>query len=363
MINTNDVNRITNIFSDLFFYGLSRGYSYSAIEERIAKSDIVRDLENGDAYFLNQKNPEDIAKEIYNIPEKIDYLMESNALAMWLGDIYTKLFFRKNKSLSYLFLYFPLENAIDAFDLYHEIDVTQLLKRFDEIEKDNTILSLLLKKKGLKARELSALTRININTVVSYKRSNENVYNAKYQHIYQISSVLKVNPNIFVERINNYTNSQMYDFDKDNPTYRLYLAYYLACYYDKEIAETKYKQVNNTLVNGDNVFAVIWTNPPKEGLYTPNDNKEIELLVKEFKNGHQNSEKTILVVFEFSQISDETNYYLPIRKYGFKKVIVINQLYCFILSQDKYLRREITDTINEACIRNAKEKVSGDFAV
>lgn len=363
MINVNDIYKVSNIFSDIFSYGLIHGYSCSSIEERIVRSDIVRDLENGDSSFLFKKNAEDVVKDLYHFSIDIDYLMESNALMMWLGDAYTKLFFSKNKSFSYLFLYFPLEKAIDAFDLYHEMDMTQLLKRFDEMEKSQTILSLLLKKRQLKARELSALTRISVNTIVSYKRSNINVYNAKYEHIYKISSVLKVNPNIFAKRVNNYTNSQMYDFDKKNPLYRLYLAYYLACYFDKDIAETRYEQIDNALFSNRGVFTVIWTGPSQDGLYTPNQNEEIVTLVRKFKKDYQIIENTILVIFELNQISEEINYYLSIRDYGFQKVIIINQCYFFMISKDKYFRREITDTINESCIRNAKEKVNGDFAI
>lgn len=363
MINVNDLYEISSLLSDIFFYGLAYDYSSSSIEERIVKSEIAKCLEEGDSSLLFQKNPEEIVQDVYRLPEEVLFVAESNSLGEWLGEMYTKLFFKKNKSFSYLFLYLPLEEAINLFDLYHEMDGNQLLKRFEELEKKNTILSLLLKKKRIKIRELSALTNINVDTIISYTRSNSHIYNAKYQNIYSISSVLKINPNIFVERINNYTNSEMYSFDKTSPLYRLYLAYFLASYFDGDIAKTKYQLVDNTLVSKNDVLAVVWTEPIGGPLHSTNKNDEVLKAANEYKNSHKDISNTVLVIFEFNQISDEIDYYLPLKEYGFKKVLIINQMYFFSISSDRHLRREITDTINEASIRNAKEKVNGDFAV
>ena len=358
MITINDTYKISELISSIIFYGLVRGYSYSSIEERMMRSEVIRDLENGDSSFLYKTNIEEIVQKMYALPEEVLFLGESNSLSMWLGDIYTKLFFKKNKSFSYLFLYYPLNKAIDDYDIYHEMDINQLIKHFSEIEKENTIISLLLKKRGLKVRELSALADVNINTIVSYTRDNENVYNAKYQTIYEMSNILNINPNIFIKRINNFTNSEMYAFDKTNPIYRLYLAYYLASYFDKEIAETKYDQVDNNLVNSDSVFSAIWTSPTIGGLYTPNKNEEISKLVKEYKANHKDNKKTTLVIFEFNQISDNLDSFLDLINEGFYKIIIINQCYYFSLSKNKKIRKEILDFVNEASIRKAKAKMS-----
>lgn len=362
MITVNDTYKISELISSIIFYGLKRGYSYSSIEERMMRSEVIRDLENGDSSFLYKTNIEEVVQKMYALPEEVLFLGESNSLSMWLGDIYTKLFFTKNKSFSYLFLYYPLNKAIDDYDIYHEMDINQLIKHFSDLEKENTILSLLLKKRGLKVRELSSLADVNINTIVSYTRDNENVYNAKYQTIYEMSNILNINPNIFIKRINNFTNSEMYAFDKTNPIYRLYLAYYLASYFDKEIAETKYNQVNSNLVNSDSVFSAIWTSSTIGGLYTPNKNEEISQLVKEYKANHKDNKKTTLVIFEFNQISDNLDSFLDLINEGFYKIIIINQCYYFSLSKNKKIRKEILDFVNEASIRKAKAKMSGDFA-
>ena len=364
MISANDIYNISTLLSGMFFYGLANDYSSSSIEERISHSQVISDLENGDSSFLHHKQSDEIVKTIYHLPEDTYILAETNVLSLWLGEIYTKLFFIKNKSFSYLFLYLPLDRAIWAFDIYHEMDFNQLLNLFNDFEKKNTILSLLLKKRNIKIRELSALTRININTIVSYTRSNENIYAAKYQAIYDISSVLRVNPNIFIRRINNYTNSEMYIFDKTNPIYRLYLAYYLACYFDSDIASAKYEQLeDNKLVNENSIFIAIWTDPAKEGLYTPNKNEDIIRLVMDYQTNHQDINKTILVVFEFNQTSDKLDYYLKLKEQGFYKIIIINQLYYFMISESKQYRKEILDFVNQICIKNAKEKALGDFAI
>lgn len=367
MINVNDLSKISSLLSSLFFYGFSSGYSPKEIEEKILKSEFIVELEKGDASYLYRCNLESIVGDIFKVSIPNDEIIKTNPLSLWFGEIYTRLFFTFNKSFSFIFLYLPISEAEKIYPLYHEMDFSQVIDYFAKLIKQETIMTLLLKKHKLSARELSILTGINYNTIVSYARDNDVIYNAKFDSIFKISQILDVNINIFAKSINNFTSSGMYDFDKTNQKYRSYLGLMFASYFSSEVASRKYEynEKENIFVFNEKVIKVLWTSISSGRENSNKENYEIENLVGEYSKTIplEKRKDHVLIIFEYNQISLDPKPYLYLtRKYGFEKIFIINSENVLCVD-DKCSSRKILETVNNAVINNAKRMIGGDFAV
>ena len=336
MINSNDINNISSLLSKIIFYGFSNCYSELAIEEKIISNSFINNLENGDSSFLINYTDEQIIGSIFNRIINLDSsLISTNTLSLWLGDIYTELFFHFNKSFSFIFLYLPIKKGIDLFPIYHEMDINQVFSYFEKIIKKHNILSLLLKKKSITIGELSILSNINYNTLVSYTRNNEFIYNAKFDSVFKIAHILNVNINIFAKEINNYTNSFIFDLEDKPPLFLLYFALHLSSYYDKDLRDNSYMFQQGTLYNGKDIFAV------KINKSLSNSNSLIELAKEYAKEQKEDVSITTFVILNFNNSFIDESTLLEIYKLGFRKTIVIDNCYFYEVYNGVFTRIEM----------------------
>lgn len=201
MISYSSVEQLKEIISDIFQYGFDKKYHLKVIEERLIRSNLIINLEKNDDSLLDKMTFDQIICDIYSLSTEETINTCYSDLSYWLSSIYIDLFFQYKKSFSYLFLYLPLEDAIKKYDLYHEMDITQLLNLFDQNQKQQTILSKVLKEKEISTKQLSVLSGISIHTLNGYCKSNEILYGARFDYIMLISQILNVNPNIFIRNI------------------------------------------------------------------------------------------------------------------------------------------------------------------
>ena len=367
MINVNDVPRISELFAAAFFYGFRFGYSVKSVEEKLLHSAYMETLENGDASFLNRESVEAMVGKIYETEDASIDTLQINSLSLWLGDLYTKIFFSFHKSFSFIFLYLPLEEAIRMFPLFHEMDFSQALHYFEERTYQASILKLLLRQRKMRPWELSILTGIKYNTVVSYVRDNAFIYQAKADSVYKISHILGVKFNVFMETIPNFTNSEMFEFDKTNPAYRSYLGLLFAAYDSVALAARhfEYHPDSNDFHSENQILKVLWTSIVSSPLEAETENKEIEAIVQGYVKDIPDAKRKdhFLIIFEYSQISRNPKPYQHlIERYGVEGILLINAENMLWISS-KCSIIPISDTMNNALIKRAKELVGGDFAV
>lgn len=141
MINVNHLDLLTSLFSSIFYYGLKEGYSSTSIQERILNSKYIDELEKGNDFFLLEKSETFVIESIYERKIEEEALFANTSLSLWLAEIYIALFFKFNKSFSYLFLYLRLKEAINLYPIYHELDISELIEYFkNQSEKIDSFL-------------------------------------------------------------------------------------------------------------------------------------------------------------------------------------------------------------------------------
>ena len=229
---------IINRLAAIITYGYNKGYSYKSIEEYIVYSPFVIGLENNQ-YDIESKI-ETVIELTYQVKSVKKEEADISFKGLFLAESYFNLFLTYNRSFEYLFLYLPLEYLIDRYNVYHEMDFSNLKKDFEKMVKKTTLIKKIAVDRGIKLTEISKLTGINGNTIDRYARDDKYLYGASQQTIYRLSILFGVKENIFVSNLGVYLDQSIYLPSKSNKRYRDYLGYYFANYYDQRISEKKF---------------------------------------------------------------------------------------------------------------------------
>ncbi|MBP3890753.1 MAG: helix-turn-helix transcriptional regulator [Solobacterium sp.] len=171
-----------------------------AITEILSNSEFLKEVEQNDYSMMMEHTPVKLFTSMFEIEteERLDGVYND---AYWCGYVYAKLFYHFKKPFGYLFLIMPLEELLDYYPVYHEMDISALISLFEEKENSDTLLSSLLKRKKMSVRELSEKTGISTNSLTYYKKSNAHLYKGSFMAIKKIARALNVNDNTFLETV------------------------------------------------------------------------------------------------------------------------------------------------------------------
>ena len=346
MINSSNLYRLYDLLGEMIFFGFANHFSSEYIEESVASSLMFEKyLDKGDDSFLNNLSQLEIFKGTYKNFEIIDEdLHKLNTISMWLGEAYLRLYFKYHKSISFIFMYFPLDKMSYMFDVYHEMDWTQLYKYFLEEVERKSVLTLLLKKRQLTAYELSVLSGIKYQTIKNYCRSNKSIYNASFTNISKISSIIKINSNVFMEEISNFIDASYLDLKTKNIEYLSNYAYHIISYFDKEVGEKDFKYDSKLeILKADETYLKILQLDTTE-------NNEINNKIKEQEHNSKVKVSNLYLVFFVPVDLDE----LKILFNKFKKVFVLSPQSLVIVENGNISRVTISSLLHESAISLSK---------
>ena len=364
MIHVSSVNTLYGLMAELLFFGVTKRYSYQAIEERIGASSLMEELEEGRDDFLYDRFLDDFIAEIYPNEEGNPLNnQETNALFLWMGEAYIRLFFHFHKTIGYIFLYLPIEEMMGSFALYHELDWGQLFTHFESKTKEITLLRKLLKKKGLTKNKLAQKTGIDSAAIDYYCRADKNLFKGGFSNIYFIAVALKEDPKLFLKEIFNYTYGGSFEFDRSNIMYRSYLGLYYCSYFDGVIGARKYRY-RSDLGCFDSPEGQLWVRRVDVG-DSERAIEAIDGIVSEMAIQIPRALRhtTVLAIFEFGEISDSTKSFSRLLEYGFGKIFIINEAAVVCVSESGKWISYITESVNDSLVTRAKKAGDGDFAL
>ena len=179
--------------------------------------------------FINKKD-EELAKELFGQGTSFTTEEYYNPALYWCGLQYISLSLNLDIPLPRVFLLCPINEMIEYFNVYHEMNNIEFIKVFRKSISKKSILKLLRKNRNLTVRKLSLLTSISEMTIKYYEKDNERLFKASYENISKFIRVLEINEWLIQEKsnflplsINTYKNQQL----KNNIL--LYFAKYLDC--------------------------------------------------------------------------------------------------------------------------------------
>ena len=198
----NNKEKCIEYISQIFSFCVEAKIHFEVITDVLGKSNFIKNIENSNYSYLNEKTPFEIFVEIFDK----DFIDDNNYMkydsSYWCGYVYSQIFYEYNKPFSYIFLKMPLEKLINMYEIYHEMDIGQSFEQFEIEMNKETILRLLLKKHCISGAELSRRTGVSTATINNMKKDDDALYNASFKIVQRIASTLDEPGNMFLERIN-----------------------------------------------------------------------------------------------------------------------------------------------------------------
>lgn len=329
----NIINRLAAIIT----FGLSKGYSYKSIEESLVCSNFINNLEKG--YYDIESTNESVIEDVYKI--KTDNV-DISFRGFFLAESYINLFFYINKSFEYLFLYLPLSLFDAKYEVYHEMDFSNLRNDFAYLVSKKTLLKKLSEDRKIKFTEIVKLTGINKNTIDKYNRNDKYLYSASFSNIYKLAVLFGVKTNLFASALAVYLDQSIYLFDHSFDEYRSYLGYYYANYFDKRISDSHFE-----FDKQNNIFKSI-----KNGMNIVLRSCDKNEITVEYVNKLSNSD-TYLVIFPIGFNYHKFEDYMHLSSAKAMEIMIVTYENVYIVKKQKEI--EITDTISRSLNARARE--------
>lgn len=201
MYNIYDEEKYYDCLSQLFSMAIFQRINLDVITDTIGKSDLIHDIEKNKYDIIINNTPKDIFMHLFPFSFMLEEYVLTYDEGYWCGTVYMNLFYHFKKPFSYIFLKLHLSRLLEMYDVYHEMDIGQIYVEFEKIEKEYTIIELLLKKKMISMSELSRVSKVPLRTLNHYKKSDSNIYNGSYENIQRIVVALEVPNNLFIDSV------------------------------------------------------------------------------------------------------------------------------------------------------------------
>ena len=174
--------------------------SLNEINDKLLYSDFLNCFEQNQLDEFINDSYESIIYKLFN--KETVFSNELNSEIYWAGIQYMNIFLNKTIPLKQILLLCPLEEMIEYFAIYHELQENEIINKFISDNYSKSILSKLIKDKTLNMQKISYLTNISINTLKYYSLNNINLFNASNENINKLKHILKVDDSLFVKQSN-----------------------------------------------------------------------------------------------------------------------------------------------------------------
>ena len=335
MIQTFYKEDIAKRLAAVITYGLKGKYSYGTIEERIVSSPFANRLEKN--IFDGEERIEKVVEDAFGV--RLEKEADISFRALFLAESYLRLFFSVNRSFEYLFLYWGLGDFANKYDVYHEMDFSNLEDDFLSAVHKTPLLRKLSLRKGINLRNVARLTGISENTINKYAKDDKYLYSCSQENGYRLSALFNVKENLFIQNIGVYLDTAVYLSDDFYRDYRNYLGLYYASYYDTRIekCDFEYKKAANCFSSGKGPLVVLTCGE--------------EELTSDFLDSKA-APDAYAVVFVRNSLHDRFALWEKLKGAKAREILIVGLDNVCLVKKGR--RREMTETVRRSLIAQAK---------
>ena len=185
------VTKYQDVLGYLIGRAVDEGYSPRHIEKMIAYSSTFSSLEKSDITEIAFSSKEALFDKIFETKNKPVFSYNPYDIYGWIGYIYIRLFFDLKITFEFLFIALPIDDAINMYHLYHEMDYQQLLQAVkSRIVKTN--LNTILENRAISSAKLASLSNVPLSTVVALRYGHRDINKTEAYSLLRIANVLKI---------------------------------------------------------------------------------------------------------------------------------------------------------------------------
>ena len=200
-----------NKYQDTIGYIIGRAIeeklSYSFIEESISYSKAFSQFEKSNVTEIAFSSMQKLYYDIFPLYTSKEFDYNPYDIYAWIGYAYVNLFFKLQITFEALFIVFPISEAIYKYNVYHEMDISQLIKYVKEKIKYSS-LDLIMNYKNISSNDLSTITGISFSTIQALRYNKRNIDKLECKKLLILSNALNVKMESLLSHIS-------FDFQKD----------------------------------------------------------------------------------------------------------------------------------------------------
>lgn len=182
------INDLTDVLSIAYFYK----FSMPVIEKRIVESKYFNALSGSDFenhVFISTK---ELLNEIFPDVETSDSQGIYYSELEWVSTMYINIVKKTNLNFETIFCYIGIEDSLRMFKMYHEIDLSNSLEKFEEARKQKSIIKIKMKELKITNDELSKETELSSPMINALKNRKRDVKKLDVYHAIKLAKSLKI---------------------------------------------------------------------------------------------------------------------------------------------------------------------------
>lgn len=180
---------------------ISNGYSPRFVEKTIAYSSAFSLFEKSDITELAFSSSEYIFGRMFDINASNEYEYSPYDVYGWLGYIYVHLFFDLKITFESLFITLPIDEAINMYPLYHEMDYLQSLE-YVKSKIKYSLLDEIMTCRKLSSLKLSRLSGVSCSTISALRYNKRDINKLEASSLLKLSNALRVKMESLLTDIN-----------------------------------------------------------------------------------------------------------------------------------------------------------------
>ena len=180
---------------------ISNGYSPRFVERTIAYSSAFSLLEKSDITELAFSPKEYIFERMFEINISNEYEYSPYDVYGWLGYTYIRLFFDLKTTFESLFFVLPIDEAINMYPLYHEMDYLQTLEYLKGKVK-YSLLDVIMACRKISSQKLSRLSGVSYSTITALRYGKRDINKLEGFSLLKLSNALRVKMESLLTDIN-----------------------------------------------------------------------------------------------------------------------------------------------------------------
>lgn len=159
------------------------------IEKQIAYSDTFSEFENSDVTKIAFSSCDTIYSSLFDVNPSLS----SNEYDIydWVAHAYITLFLKERATFEALFRILSIEEMLEKYKLYHEMDIRQLEDIFIERTR-HSLLDVIMKSKKLSTKELSEKTKIPFSTLSALRYGKRDINKVEFRTVIRIAKALNI---------------------------------------------------------------------------------------------------------------------------------------------------------------------------
>ena len=184
------IEKYSNTLSYLIGRSANEGYSFDYIQRKISYSEAISEFEKSNVTIIAFTSMEKIYSGIFTDYNN-DYQYNPYDIFGWVGYAYIHLFLNLEITFEALFFLIPIQEMLNMYKLYHEMDITHLEEYAKEVMK-HSLLDVIMKRKKTSNNDLSKKTNIPVSTINSLRYGNRDITKLEAKKILSIAYALNV---------------------------------------------------------------------------------------------------------------------------------------------------------------------------